>query len=125
MNILSIDHGKKRIGLAWADTDMGTVLPYGKLITQNSKLITELTDLIKNESIRKVVVGLPLGLDGKENENTKRVRQFKEELETKVDVPVELADERFTTVQAKRMGGDASLDEKSAMLILQSYLDKK
>src|SRR3989344_3425732 len=119
MNILGVDFGKKRIGLAWVDTAIGAPLPY--CIVQNS---TELADLIQKERIQKVVIGLPVGLDGKENENTKIVRRFAEELRQAITAPIELIDERFTSAQADRMGGDASRDEKAAMLILQTYIDR-
>lgn len=119
MNILGIDYGKKRIGLAWCDTAMGVVLPYG--VVSDEKAVA---DLVKKERIEKVIIGLPVGLDGKENENTKNVRQFADDLQKAIDASIELVDERFTTAEAKRMGGEASADEKAAMLLLQTYLEK-
>lgn len=127
MNILGVDYGKKRIGLAWVDTAMNVVLPYGVL--EKPEAVAE---LVKKERIEKVVIGLPIGLDGKENENTKNVRAFAEGLRTTIGVPMEFIDERFTSAEADRMGGDlpagkagATRDEKAAMLLLQMYLDRK
>ena len=120
MNILGVDYGKKRIGLAWADDAMGTVLPYGVV-----ESLGELTELIKEERIGKVVVGLPIGLSGEEGENVEKVKEFGKELEGETGVGVEFVDERFTSKQADQMGGEASRDEKAAMLILQSYIEKK
>jgi len=120
MNILAIDHGTKNIGLAWAQPEMGVVLPFG--VIKNS---TELADLVEVEKIGKLVVGLPVGLNGKENENTKRVQSFVAELKNKINIPIDFFDERFTSAEADRMGGEATRDEKAAMLILQSYLDNK
>lgn len=150
MNILAIDYGAKRMGLAWTDTAMGVVLPYGVIEnskseirnssppqrdpatagkqTSNSKLKTlvKLCELIKTERIEKVVMGLPIGLDGKENENTKNVRTFAAELEKEISTPIDFIDERFTSAEADRMlGGEASRDEKAAMVILQAYIDKQ
>ncbi|MBD3311651.1 MAG: Holliday junction resolvase RuvX [Candidatus Magasanikbacteria bacterium] len=122
MNVLGIDYGKKRIGLAWVDTALGVVLPYGRLETGDWRM--ELPKLIREEKADSVIVGLPIGLDGQENENTKAVRKFVEELKKSIVVPVEFVDERFTSRQADQMGGEVSRDEKAAMLILQSYLDK-
>ena len=138
MNILAIDYGKKRIGLAWCDTAVNVVLPYGVIQTSDfparkrdpaqggGRLQTsELVDLIKNERIEKVVMGLPVGLDGKENENTKNVRTFAKALEAQTNAPIEFIDERFTSASADRMGeSGASRDEKAAMVILQSYIDR-
>jgi len=123
MNLLAIDYGQKNIGLAWVDTDMGVVLPYGKFETRNWK--SEIVTLIENEKIHKVLIGLPLGMDGEENVNTKRVRAFGDALESLAGVPIEYADERFTSQQADAMGGSVSRDEKSAMVILQSYLERR
>ena len=119
MNILAIDYGKKRIGLAWIDTAIGVVLPFG--IVEKEKL----PQVILDEKIQKVIVGLPIGLDGDENENTGTVRAFVDDLKKLVTIPIEFVDERFTSAEADRMEGDASRDEKAAMLILQTYLDKR
>ena len=119
---MAMDYGKKRIGLALVDTEVGVVLPYGKLETRNWKL--GMSDVVKEQGIAEIVVGLPLGLDGKENENTGRVRLFAEDLKKETDVPIAFVDERFTTREAERMGGDVSADEKAAMLILRSYVER-
>jgi len=118
MNLLGIDYGKKRIGLAWVQTGLDVVLPYGLV-----EGLEELVKLIKKEKIDKVVLGLPLGLSGEENDNTRRVRAVAEKLKEQIDLPVEFVDERFSSAQADNMGGEASRDEKAAMVILQNYLD--
>ena len=120
MNILGVDYGKKRIGLAWMQTGLDIILPYGLVDS-----LDQLVKLIKKEKIDKVIFGLPLGLENmEENENTKRIRKFAEELKKQTEVEVDFADERLTTAEAMEMGGEVSLDEKAAMLILQTYLDK-
>lgn len=120
MNILAVDYGRKRIGLAWMQEGLDVVLPYGVIENGN---ITKLVKLIKEEKINKVVMGLPIGLDSNENKNTEKVREFADELQKKSDVALEFVDERFTSAQADRMEGDATRDEKAAMVILQSYID--
>lgn len=126
MNILGVDYGKKNIGLAWVQEGLDVVLPYGVIKEKVESRKEQLIDLIKKEGIDKIVVGLPIGLDGKENENTKNVQRFVEDLKTQIDIPVEFVDERFTSQQADRMeGGEASRDEKAAMVILQSYIEKQ
>ena len=123
MNILAIDYGTKNIGLAWVATGLGVVLPYGVIKDKN---LVELAKLIKKENIDKVIVGLPFGLEKKENENTKKIKKFTSDLKDLIDIPVEFEDERFSSQAADRMGeGGASRDEKAAMIILQGYLAKK
>jgi putative Holliday junction resolvase len=125
MNILSIDFGTKNIGLAWCDTGIGVVLPFGKIKNQESRIMNhELGELAIKEKIDKVVIGLPMGLDGKENTNTVRVRKFGDELQSLIQIPVEYYDERFSSQAADAMGGGVSRDEKSAMIILEGYLTK-
>ncbi len=120
MNILGVDYGRKRIGLAWMQTGLDVILPYGLVPS-----LDQLVKLIKKEKIDKVVLGLPLGLENMgENENTKRIRKFADELKKQTGVEVDFADERLTTAEAMEMGGGVSLDEKAAMLILQTYLGK-
>ena len=120
MNILAIDYGDKRIGLAWMQTGLDVILPYG-LIEGGIK---ELVILIKKEHIDKLVIGLPIGLESQENMNTKKVRKFADKLKKETNLPIEFVDERFSSAQADNMGGETSRDEKAAMVILQSYLDK-
>ncbi len=123
MNILAIDYGTKNIGLAWVATGLGVVLPYGVIKDKN---LVELAKLIKKENIDKVIVGLPFGLEKKENENTKKIKKFTSDLKDLIDIPVEFEDERFSSQAADRMGeGGASRDGKAAMIILQGYLAKK
>ncbi len=121
MNILGVDFGQKRIGLAWVQEGLDLILPYG--VIQHEEWKEKLPSLIKEEGIQKVVIGNPLGMSGEDNENTKRVQAFADELKELAQLPVEMYDERFSSKQADAMGGDASRDEKSAMVILQSYMD--
>ncbi len=123
MNILAIDFGTKNLGLAWVGSGVDVVLPYGRVEAENWK--TELPTLIAEEKIGTVVVGIPYGPDGEETKNSERVRSFIRELALLISVPIETIDESFTTREAQSMEGDASLDEKSAMLILSDYLKEK
>ena len=120
MNTLGVDYGRKRIGLAWVQSGLDVILPFGVVGDKE-----ELVDVIKKEKIDKVIFGLPLHLETmEETDNTRRIRKFVDEVKKETDVEVDFADERLTTAEAKEMGGDATLDEKSAMLILQTYLEK-
>lgn len=125
MNYLAIDYGKKNIGLAWMQAGLDVVLPYGQVSnTSMGDVCTEVVNLVKREHIHHVLVGLPVGLDGKENENTKLVRMFVDTLKKKLSIPVDLVDERFSSRQADAMGEGVSRDEKAAMVMLQSYIDR-
>ena len=125
MNLLAIDYGTKNIGLARASTSLDVVLPFGKIEKKDEiDGVRRLAELIKKEKIDKGVVGLPLGLNGEENKNTERVRKFIDELKKETSIPAEFMTEVFSSQAADRMDAGVSRDEKSAMVILQSYLDK-
>jgi len=118
MNILAVDYGTKNIGLAWCNEALGVVLPFG-LVKEK-----DLLSLINKEGIDKVVIGLPLGVGGSGEKNIDRVKKFTDNLQKQISIPIEFFDERFSSQEADRMEGGVSRDEKSAMIILQSYLAK-
>ena len=120
MKILGIDFGTKRIGLAWADTTLGVVLPFGIVKTTDS-----LIKLIKQEKVDRVVVGFPMGLNNTENKNTERVKNVGFEIQKQTGLSVDYFDERFSSQAADAAGGGVSRDERSAMIILEGYLEKK
>lgn len=123
MQILAIDFGTKNIGLAWCDTGIGAVFPFGVIKSEDRKKAKkELEEFIIKEHIERLVVGLPYSMDGGENKNTQRIREWVDSLDTKIKI--EFFDERFTSRQADRSEGGATRDEKSAMVILESYLAK-
>ncbi|MFA5211412.1 MAG: Holliday junction resolvase RuvX [Patescibacteria group bacterium] len=120
MNILGVDYGKKRIGLSWSSTDLDLVLAFG--IASN---IDELISIIKKEKIAKIVFGLPFDLGGEENEKTKQIRDIAEKIKNILStIEIDFQNESFSTAEAKKIPGDASIDEKAAIVILRDYLKK-
>lgn len=120
MKILGIDFGTKNIGLAWADTTLGVVLPFGVV-----KSISELIALIQAEKVNLIVMGFPVGLNSKENKNTERVKKVAFEIQKQTGLDVKFFDERFSSQAADAAGGGVSRDEKAAMIILEGYLESK
>lgn len=132
--IIGIDYGRKRVGVAVSD-------PLGifasALDTVHSANIIEYLELYsQKEKVVKFVVGYPVNMDGRPSEAARDVQAFLNRL-AKVfpDIPVELEDERFTSVLAHRAMIDGgmkkkdrmdknSVDKISAAIILQSYLDR-
>ena len=125
MHILAIDYGSKRIGLAWADLQLEIVLPFGLIQSKGENEISQqLLDIIKEDHIDLIILGLPYSLKSvtEETPHMKKIRKFGALLYNKTGVLVEYMDERFTSQQADHTPGDVSRDEKSAMIILESYL---
>ena len=132
--ILSIDYGTSRVGFAVSDPLHIIATPLKTIKNKSIQdLLKQIGLIVKEYDIKSIVVGLPLGLNGKETKQTETVKLFSETL-GKNNYKVIFEDERFTTVLAKKeiikqkisTGRNKSLiDQVSAAFILQSYLDKK
>lgn len=143
--ILAIDYGKKRLGLALSDEFCVTSRPYAtwKRINRRRDL-ARLRELVREAKIRRIVVGLPLHLDGTPSEMSEETRSFAARVEKALGLPVEMMDERLSsweareTLSAERSGKrtrrgssrrsetkeKSPLDEIAAAIILRDYLDK-
>lgn len=125
MNLLGVDIGKKRTGLAWVDPLVGVVLPFGVIEAIPKDVTKQLGELIAAERITDVVIGLPLSPEGEENEACAFVRRVGHDLQHAHGVSVSFEDERYTSRLAHSMGGEATKDEKAAMAILETHISKK
>ncbi|HOZ36337.1 MAG TPA: Holliday junction resolvase RuvX [bacterium] len=122
--ILGIDYGTKNIGLAISDFGQKQAFVYDTL-KMSGKAWEELMEICEKEKIDKIVVGLPISLNGEYTQKTEEVVYFAEELENQTKLLVETQDERLSSVEADKTGSGHGRDEESARIILQSYLDRK
>lgn len=124
--LLGIDYGQSKCGLALADLETKIAMPLGVVKVNDLRLKIE--ELIKTEEVEKIIIGLPLGMNGKETRQTKATRQFIQELKFKFKTEIIAEDERLTSVQANRANSShyrkGDDDAVAAMYILQSYLDR-
>lgn len=122
INYLGVDWGEKRIGLATADSDTKLSLP---LKTVNG--FSDLLEVIKKEEIDIVVLGLPRKMSGAAADNPDWLKFFNK-LKEKSLVPIEVFDERLSSLAADALFGakneKANRDEIAAAIILQDYLEK-
>ncbi len=81
-----------------------------------------LAALVAERDVERIVVGLPITLAGEEGEQARAARAFADVLRERVDLPVELHDERLTTRMAERSGGGADTDSRAAAHLLESWL---
>ena len=133
--ILSIDYGKRRTGLAV--TDPLQIIAGGLATVSTSTLYDYLVNYITREPVDRIVIGKPMQPNGEPSENMARVEQFVNRWrKVQPQIPIEYVDERFTSVLAHRAMLDGGLkkksrqnkalvDEISATIILQSYLESK
>jgi len=120
--VLAIDHGLARCGCAVSDATGTIVRPIDPIEPPD---LAAIAALVEAERAEAVLVGLPLGLDGREGEQATIVRAFCAELAERVSVPVETWDERLTTAMAgasRRSGAKAAEDSIAAAHLLESFL---
>ncbi len=123
MRIVALDHGAVRTGVAISD-ETGTL---ARPLAVVEKVDTEagfatLLDLLAEHAPGRIVVGLPLSLDGREHAQAGRARGFAARLGAAVSVPVDMYDERFTSKLADQRGGRAGRDARAAATLLEDYL---
>lgn len=133
--IMAIDYGEKRTGVAV--TDPAQIIANGLTTVLTSDLLRFIQDYIKKEAVERFVIGQPKQMSGENSDNAGRVISFISKLQaTFPDIPIESYDERFTSVLAhqtmldgglKKMArrNKALVDEISATIILQSYMESK
>lgn len=133
--IISIDYGRKRTGLAASDTLQ--MIANGLTTLPSGEVVNFLSEYVKKEPVDVFVVGLPKQVNNEPSENMKYVEAFVTHLKRVIpEIPVEYYDERFTSVLAhkamlegglkkKKRQDKALVDEISAVIILQEYLESK
>jgi putative holliday junction resolvase len=131
--VLGLDLGDARIGVAISDPDRRVAVPVGTVhVGQPPGELSAVAALVRERGAALVVIGLPLSLSGERGGSAAHAESFAQALRSVVDVPVELHDERFSTVEAERALAAAGtrgrerrrvVDASAATVILQSWLD--
>ncbi len=133
--ILAIDYGRKRTGIAVSD--ILQLIANGLTTVPTNELLQFISTYVSQEPVEKILVGLPKQMNNEHSENMKYIEPFVRSLKKLVpNIPVEYVDERFTSVLAHRTmleGGlkkksrqnKSLVDEISATIILQTYLENK
>jgi putative Holliday junction resolvase len=134
--ILAIDYGSKNIGLALSDDEGRIAFAYATIETGNwkletgniktDKIIEDIRRVCEIEKVGTVVVGMPIGLSGKDTKKTEEVWEFVKNLQENLKILVETEDERLTTVAAGHLENRnaRNVDELSAQILLQGWLDR-
>jgi putative Holliday junction resolvase len=143
--ILAIDYGQRRLGLALSDEQGLTSRPFAIWTRINRRRdLARLRELVRQHAVRRIVIGLPLHLDGTQSEMSKEAVGFAVRVEKALGIPVAMMDERLSSWEAEqsvrankstaspdrarkqRAGGDRrpTLDDVAAAVILRDYLDR-
>jgi putative Holliday junction resolvase len=121
--VLGFDFGIKRIGIAMGNTLTGQAQPLMVVnAIDNATRFKTIGALIDEWRPARLVVGEPRHPDGAEHDMTLRARRFANQLHGRFDLPVELVDERYSSVVIPARRGEI-IDAKAAAIILQQYFD--
>ena len=143
--ILGIDYGQKRLGLALSDECGVTSRPFAIWTRINRRRdLTRLRELVRQHAVRRIVVGLPLRLDGTQSGMSEEAKGFAARVEKALGIPVEMMDERLSSWEAEQTivankatasshrrrkqregpNRQTTLDDVAAAVILRDYLDR-
>lgn len=136
MRILALDVGDVRIGVASSDLLGIIASPLEVIDRRKVEPINRIIELVEIKKAEKLVVGMPLSLDGTEKRQAEKVREFISDLESKLsNIEIITVDERYSTVSADNMLNEATkkgakekrkvVDKVAASIILQTYLNMK
>ena len=121
--VLAFDFGTKRIGVAIGNSEIRQAQP---LKTIHNKSLDDtfgaIQKLVQEWEVTNFVVGLPTHLDGSEHEMTHRAKRFGNQLNGRLNLPVQWVDERYTSAVAENHLGD--IDSQAAVLILEQYFQE-
>ena len=140
--VLGLDFGTRRIGLAVSDRDGRIAFPAGCLESQGTaKDLQALCALVEKREITRVVVGLPIHLDGRAGPEADAARAFARGVAEATGLPVEMLDERWTTLEAERALRELGkrgrvaraanrrhrgyVDAVAATILLRCYLERR
>jgi putative Holliday junction resolvase len=121
--VLALDFGEARCGCALSDPSRTLATPLEAIEQPDTRRgMQRIAELVRQRDVELVVVGLPLSLSGDEGPQALRTREWAGRLAARLNVPVDLHDERLTTQQAARTGGSADEDSRAAAHLLEAYL---
>ncbi|MBQ6679971.1 MAG: Holliday junction resolvase RuvX [Lachnospiraceae bacterium] len=136
MRLMGLDYGAKTVGVALSDALLLTSAPYETIFrTEENKLrktFRRIEEIAKENDVGRIVLGLPLNMDDTHSEQTEKTLIFMEALKRRTGLPVELQDERLTSVAADEVLSESGVAEKdrkqyidriAAALILKEYMD--
>ena len=130
---MALDLGKRRIGLALSD-ELG-ITAQGLETLQRTNIredLARLAKLVSEHNVTRIVMGNPLHMSGREGRGSEHAREFSQRLEALTTIPVQLWDERLTTVEAQRVLRESgasiekrakAVDRLAAVILLESFLD--
>jgi putative Holliday junction resolvase len=135
MRIMGLDVGDKRIGVALSDPEEILASPYCTITRDNDdSAVQSILDITVQYHVQCIVVGVPYSLNGSIGQQAASIMAFVEKITRKTEIPIELQDERLSTVAAENLLKEAGRrrgklkerrDSAAAAFILQGYMDSR
>jgi putative Holliday junction resolvase len=138
MRIMGLDYGSRTVGVAISDelliTAQAKEIIRRKEENKLRQTLARIEELIQEYGVEKIVLGLPVHMDESPSERSQLCLEFKDKIERRTGIPVEMLDERLTTVEADEIMDEVGIrgrerkeyvDMIAAQIILQDYLDNK
>lgn len=120
---LAFDFGLRRVGMACGNSLTGTAQPLATVAREGDARFAAIERVLKEWQPQGLVVGVPRHPDGNPHEMTERAQRFARQLHGRFRLPVYEVDERYTSVEAERLGAD-DVDAMSAVLILEQFFNE-
>ncbi len=132
---MAIDFGERRIGIAISDSDQLFAFPLLTIdVKKSPAFLDKIVKIVNEQEVGKIIVGIPLTVDGKETNKSKQIKKFADKLSKYINIPIEFQDESLTTLHASEVlhlqkkslkKNKSKLDKIAAALILRNYLESK
>ncbi len=124
--VVALDYGSARCGVAVSDPTRTLATPVEPVLAPATRRgFGRLVARIGELEAGVVVVGLPLSLSGGDSDQTRETRAFVQRLRERLNLPIEVYDERFTTTLAHRTGGATAEDSRAAAVLLEGWLARE
>ncbi len=135
MNILALDYGEKRVGLAVGNSTLKTSTPIKSIMNKDrTSLLTDLKKIIFEYEIKIILIGHPINMNDTKSPLSKKVVKFMNKIKAETGLETKLVDERLTSFESEEMLKDIHTDYKkrkkfidslSAHILLTDYLEQK
>jgi len=135
MNILALDYGEKRVGVAIGNSISKTSTPIKSIVNKDrTSLVSNIKKIIQEYEIQFILIGYPLNMNNTESSLSRKVIKFKNKIKVEAGLEIKLIDERLTSFEAEEMLKEIHsdyrkrkefIDSLSAHILLTDYLERK
>lgn len=121
-SVLAIDYGLKKIGLAVSDEERIFAFPHSVIENKNfESVLNFILDVVCEKNVDLIIIGMPFNMDGSKGSMAKNVDAFMEKMKKKINIPIQVVDERLSSFMANENLKESGLSSK----VSKEYVDKE